>query len=84
VEQGRITAFSEKSAAAPGWINAGVYILERNIFAPFNLPEVFSFERDFLQTYCSQLRPLAYPTDAGFIDIGTPENYQRVKHGLSL
>jgi D-glycero-alpha-D-manno-heptose 1-phosphate guanylyltransferase len=84
VEQGRITAFSEKSTAAPGWINAGVYLLERDIFAPFNLREVFSFERDFLQTYCSQLRPLAYPTDARFIDIGTPEDYLRVKHGLSL
>jgi D-glycero-alpha-D-manno-heptose 1-phosphate guanylyltransferase len=84
VEQGRIIAFSEKSIAGLGWINAGVYILERNIFASFNLPEVFSFERDFLQSYCRQLRPLAYPTDASFIDIGTPEDYLRVKHGLSF
>jgi D-glycero-alpha-D-manno-heptose 1-phosphate guanylyltransferase len=84
VKQGLITAFSEKSTAAPGWVNAGVYLLERDIFAPFNLPEVFSFERDFLQTYCSQLRPLAYPTDASFIDIGTPADYLRVKHGLSF
>jgi len=84
VEQGRVTAFFEKSNATPGWVNAGVYILERDIFAPFNLPEVFSFERDFLQTYCTQLRPLAYPTNASFIDIGTPEDYLRVKQGLSI
>jgi len=84
VEQGRITAFLEKGNATPGWVNAGVYILERDIFAPFTLPEVFSFERDFLQTYCPQLRPLAYPTNASFIDIGTPEDYLRVKQGLSI
>lgn len=83
VEQGRITAFREKSNATPGWVNTGVYMLERDIFAPFHLPEVFSFERDFLQTYCTQLRPLAYPTEADFIDIGTPEDYRRVKQGLS-
>jgi D-glycero-alpha-D-manno-heptose 1-phosphate guanylyltransferase len=82
VEQGRITTFLEKSSAAPGWINAGVYIIERDIFLPFHLLEVFSFERDFLQKQCTQLLPLAYPTDASFIDIGTPEDYLRVKTSL--
>jgi D-glycero-alpha-D-manno-heptose 1-phosphate guanylyltransferase len=82
IEQGRIATFLEKRSAAPGWINAGVYILEQDIFAPFHLPKVFSFERDFLQTYCTRLRPLAYPTEASFIDIGNPEDYLRVKPGL--
>lgn len=84
VEQGRITVFMEKSNVSSGWINTGVYIIERDIFAPFNLPEVFSFERDFLQRYCAQLRPTAFPTKASFIDIGIPKDYLRVKHGLSL
>jgi len=84
VEQGRVTAFLEKDIATSGWVNAGVYILTQDIFAPFNLPEVFSFERDFLQSYCTQLRPLAYPTNASFIDIGTPEDYLRVKQDLFI
>jgi D-glycero-alpha-D-manno-heptose 1-phosphate guanylyltransferase len=83
VEQGRITTFLEKGSAEPGWVNAGVYVLERDIFTPFHLPEVFSFERDFLQTYCRRLLPLAYPTTASFIDIGNPEDYLRVKTGLN-
>jgi D-glycero-alpha-D-manno-heptose 1-phosphate guanylyltransferase len=82
VDQGRITSFLEKGSAEPGWINAGVYILDRDIFTPFHLPEVFSFERDFLQKYCSRLLPLAYFTKADFIDIGTPEDYLRVQAGL--
>lgn len=80
--QDRITAFLEKSSAAPGWINTGVYLLERNLFEPFAFPEVFSFEQDFLQKYCSRLHPLAFPTRAGFIDIGTPADYERVQAGL--
>lgn len=75
-EQGAITGFVEKGAAGPGWINTGVYAINRNAVQACNLPERFSFEKDFLERFVDQLRPAAYETSGKFIDIGVPEDYR--------
>ena len=79
VRDDRITGFSEKGAAGPGLINAGIYLMRRNLLELPELPEVFSFERDVLETRLADLRPLAYQTRGRFIDIGVPEDYARAQ-----
>lgn len=74
-EEGRIRRFSEK-AAGTGDINAGLYFLHHSLVS--EMPRgAFSFERDFLEPRCVDLDFFAYRGDARFLDIGTPEDYQR-------
>lgn len=74
---GRITGFEALGAEQPGpcpsMINAGVYLMNSSIFRRFEVPRRFSFEKEFLETKTAQLRPLAFPCDVPFIDIGIPE-----------
>jgi len=79
VRDSRITGFAEKGAAGPGLINAGIYLMRRNLLEVPDLPEVFSFERDVLEARLGELRPLAYPARGRFIDIGVPEDYARAQ-----
>lgn len=79
VEDCRITGFSEKGAAGRGLINAGIYLMRRDLLEVPGLPEVFSFERDVLEARVGDLRPLAYATRGRFIDIGVPEDYARAQ-----
>lgn len=79
IENSRITGFSEKDACGPGLINAGVYLMRRDLLETLALPEVFSFERDVLQAGIGGLRPLVYLTRGRFIDIGVPDDYARAQ-----
>lgn len=79
VENDRIVVFGEKSGSGPGLINAGVYALHRELFEPFELPDTFSFETDFVARHLSELHPLAHRSDGYFIDIGVPEDYRRAQ-----
>jgi D-glycero-alpha-D-manno-heptose 1-phosphate guanylyltransferase len=76
---GVITNFLEKSAAGPGWINGGIYMLERRLFSDFPMPARFSFEQDLVEPNIDRIRPLAFQSDAYFIDMGIPEDYERAQ-----
>ena len=80
---GRVVQYEEKVSQGAGLINAGVYVLSRCIFDGYNMPEAFSFERDFLMPRVNELRAAAYITDAYFIDIGTPEGYLQAQRDLT-
>ena len=75
---GRIVAFSEKGTTGPGRINAGVYVLNRDV-SWFGLPDAFSFETDFLMPHLNDIAPRAYPTDGLFLDIGIPEDLDQAQ-----
>ena len=82
IEAGRITGFEARGGAGAGVINAGVYLVDRDaLLAQMQdgLSEKFSFEADFLEARVGQLQPLAYSTQARFIDIGVPEDYHRAQ-----
>lgn len=80
----RIVGFSEKQAAGPGVINTGVYVLGADIFDGYDLPESFSFERDFLYRAPGVIAPHGHLVDGYFIDIGIPEDYRRAIAELPL
>ena len=77
--QGVITRFLEKSAAGPGWINGGIYMLDRHLFTDFPMPARFSFEKDLIEPNIGRIRPLAFQSDAYFIDMGIPADYERAQ-----
>src|SRR5262249_49456158 len=84
--RGRVGRFEEKRARGPGWVNAGVYLLQRERVA--GLPErvPLSLERDVLPGWgAAGGEVVAGWVAAGevrgfrggrrFLDIGTPESY---------
>jgi len=83
IQGSKIICFEEKQAVDEGYINAGVYLVRVSVFDALNLPEKFSFEEDFLKKFTDQLNMHAYVSDAYFIDIGIPEDYQRAQTELT-
>lgn len=79
-----ITAFKEKGETGPGYINAGVYLIDPALFDKYSLPAVFSFEKDFMFPYAGILRPRAFIANDYFIDIGIPEDYARAAQELPV
>jgi D-glycero-alpha-D-manno-heptose 1-phosphate guanylyltransferase len=76
---GRIRQFQEKRFYASGMINGGVYALDRASFLQKDLPSIFSFEKDYLESGIPGLRLFGLVQDEYFIDIGIPEDYQRAQ-----
>jgi D-glycero-alpha-D-manno-heptose 1-phosphate guanylyltransferase len=80
-----VVGISEKSAAGPGIVNAGCYLLPKDALVTYTQSLPFSFERDFLATTLPT-HPFALHLATGlFIDIGTPEDYlaaQSIFRGL--
>ena len=72
---GAICRFLEKQpSSTPGWINAGIYLLDRARIATIPPGRALSFERDVLPEWIGTgLR--GHCTRARFIDIGTPQSY---------
>lgn len=76
INQGVIVSFREKKRNGPGFINAGVYLLDRSIFDC--IPETFttfSIEQDVIEAFLHQLTPRAFVTESPFLDIGIPEDF---------
>lgn len=79
VKDGKVISFLEKGSVGPGLVNAGVYAISPGLFDGFSRPAPFSFETDFLPERLSALRPGCFITEGDFIDIGTPEDYERAQ-----
>lgn len=79
---GLITSFEEKKYTKEGLINGGVYIISREAFLERNLPEKFSFEKDYLERHLKEGRFYGYKSEAYFIDIGVPADYERAQTDL--
>lgn len=72
-DDGRVRAFREKTdTAGAGWINAGVYVLERSIFK--GKQGAFSLEKDVLPKLAGENKLRAVKCEGEFLDIGLPES----------
>lgn len=71
----RIMAFVEKAhAGGPGWINAGIYAVERSLVMAIPAGRPVSLERDVFPGWIARgLR--GFPCSGAFLDIGTPASY---------
>ena len=77
-----ITAFHEKAHCEEGLINGGVYLLDRNRLDMSSLPEKFSFEKEVLEPGAAIGEIGGWVSDAYFIDIGIPEDYQKAQWAI--
>jgi NDP-sugar pyrophosphorylase family protein len=73
-DDGRLLAFEEKGAhVGLGWINAGVYLLQRRFVE--DIPEgVVSLEREVFPRWIGG-GLYGHPVRGRFLDIGTPESF---------
>jgi len=77
-----IKSFHEKKFYETGLINGGMYALHVQNFLNENLPEKFSFEKQYLENYFHKRRMYGVIQDKYFIDIGIPEDYERAQKEL--
>jgi D-glycero-alpha-D-manno-heptose 1-phosphate guanylyltransferase len=77
----RITGFKEKVlSAGPGYINGGVYIIEKYFLMEPEFRGRFSIEKDCFEKYCPYANFFGFASDCYFLDIGIPEDYQKAQH----
>lgn len=84
-----IKSFKEKQFYKTGLINGGVYALNVPNFLNENLPEIFSFEKDYLEKKIGLqtngvAKIFSVIQDSYFIDIGIPEDYERAQIELKI
>lgn len=79
LENEAVTGFFEKGRTGPGWINGGLYVIDRDFPWPDGLPSRFSIETDVLVPFVSQIRPAAFRCRGYFLDIGVPEDLDRAQ-----
>jgi len=71
---GRLISFDEKTGGATGYVNAGVYLINKTLLDYIPENRALSIEYDFIPSVLH--RPcFGYVTKADFLDIGTPERY---------
>ncbi len=83
-EQHQVIRFSEKEKGSAGLINGGIYCMFKNSFLSIPFPKAFSFEKDFLQAMVTEREMLGYVSDAYFLDIGIPEDYERAQREIPV
>jgi D-glycero-alpha-D-manno-heptose 1-phosphate guanylyltransferase len=71
----RITAFEEKKYCDEGYINGGVYAINKSSLQKKNLPSKYSFEKDYLEAFIQEHNFYGFESEAYFIDIGIPSDY---------
>jgi D-glycero-alpha-D-manno-heptose 1-phosphate guanylyltransferase len=81
-DQQRIVSFAEKKqTAGPGWINAGVYLIERSALEVFPAGPL-SFEHDVFAAPAAGFTLHGWPGGGAFVDIGTPESLAQAERLL--
>jgi D-glycero-alpha-D-manno-heptose 1-phosphate guanylyltransferase len=80
----KVVSFKEKQFTLKGYINAGIYVVDKNLFDSLELPEKFSFEIDFMQRYYNKLNFNTCISKGYFIDIGIPEDYFKAQKELKV
>lgn len=71
-----VSRFAEKSTTGSGQINAGIYLLRREILGLFGRPPI-SLETEILPRLARESRLLASVCHGNFIDIGVPDELLR-------
>ena len=83
-EDGLILSFEEKKQVREGLINGGIYLVNKTFFTQKQLPYKCSFEKDYLEKFITEQQFYGYTSDAYFIDIGIPADYEKAQKDLLL
>jgi D-sedoheptulose 7-phosphate isomerase len=81
-DEGKVEALAEKApSAAPGLVNAGLYVLSPEVISRIPDNDQISLERDVLPGYVGR-GMYAVVGEGPFVDIGTPESYREAEAAL--
>ena len=81
-EDGKITQFIEKGfIGGEGLINAGIYIFKKSILSRMPKQIPLSLEKDFFPKLVGSIL-YGFVSDGDFLDIGTPDSYEKVDNFL--
>lgn len=75
-DTGRVISFIEKGKCTSGHVNAGIYVMSRQIIQMIPKNRMVSWEQDTLPSLVDQ-EIFAWRGLVQFLDIGTPASYQR-------
>jgi len=78
--EGRITGFDEKGRSGPGYINGGVYLIEKLYLMEPEFRGRFSIEKECFEPNHATARFFGFPSAAYFLDIGLPETLKQAQH----
>jgi D-glycero-alpha-D-manno-heptose 1-phosphate guanylyltransferase len=78
-----VQSFEEKKQYALGTINGGVYILNKAALFQKKLPQKYSFEKDYLEHFVDENTFYGFLSEAYFIDIGVPADFQQAQIDFS-
>lgn len=84
-DEGRVTGFVEKpprGEAPTNWINAGTYVLEPSVLDRIAPDRRVSIERETFPAVVADGGLWAVPSDAYWVDAGTPDTYLRIQLDL--
>jgi D-glycero-alpha-D-manno-heptose 1-phosphate guanylyltransferase len=77
----RITGFREKGIeTGPGYINGGIYLINKSYLLERDFPEIFSIEKDCFEKYFAESKFFGFPSRGYFLDIGIPEDFYRAQN----
>lgn len=79
LEENKIIGFEEKSYKSSGYINGGVYIINKQLLELYTLSSTFSFEKEILESKVDNLNIVGYKSSSYFIDIGIPGDYEKAQ-----
>jgi D-glycero-alpha-D-manno-heptose 1-phosphate guanylyltransferase len=77
--QNRINSFEEKKQCDDGLINGGIYVLNKHALTAKQLPQKYSFEKDYLEAFVNENLFYGFEDLGYFIDIGIPEDYRKAQ-----
>ncbi|MFA5181818.1 MAG: nucleotidyltransferase family protein [Syntrophales bacterium] len=76
-EQNHVLAFEEKgSFTGPGWINAGIYLIDRAIISEIPDKRFMSLEKEIFPSLIGK-EFYGFMNDGRFLDVGTPEDFTK-------
>ena len=80
LKSGKINSFLEKNCKNKySYINAGVYIISKDLLTDFEKNSFYSLEKDLIPKWIKERRVFGYVVDIPFTDIGTKERYLSAK-----
>lgn len=79
LDSNRVRSFKEKGVHGPAWINAGVYLIDKNQFLNKVYTTSFSFENEYLLPKAADNILKASIQSGYFIDIGIPEDLRKAQ-----
>lgn len=83
-DSGRVLEFEEKIVGLDrGLINAGIYLMKKDVISKHIQAKQFSIEEDFFKPFVSSLNISSELSHGYFIDIGIPAEFDRAQHDFS-